>query len=223
MEASATPALAAEFGYPLDPGRFGPYVHGVSGPLNVDTRFGVQNPALGDETKCFQDRGGRGVPFRELFHAGVDWFKLDGAGQVDTAGAAGEPVRAVARGVVYMTQQIGDQGWILILAHRLAGEGVVYSAYWHVSRLQVGRGDGVERGQVVAQVHDMGLNSHLHWEIRDFGDGSQLFAPDTAGGRGRCNGHAAGVAYTWDDDPTRARPEYWGYFDPMAFVESHRP
>lgn len=222
-EVVATSLPADGFDFPLEPGRYGPYVQGVTGPLNVDTRFGVQNPALGDALKCFQDRNGQGVPFRELYHAGEDWFRLDPAGQVDSFAAAGDPVRAVARGSVYMTQAIGNQGWIVVLAHRLDDGTPVYSAYWHVSRLQVETGDNVERGQVIALVHDQGGNSHLHWEVRAFADGADLFAPDAAGGRGRCNGHAAAVAYTWDDDPARARPEVWGYFDPVAFIESHRP
>jgi murein DD-endopeptidase MepM/ murein hydrolase activator NlpD len=122
---------------------------------------------------------------------------------------------------VYVVQQIGSQGWILVLDHRLADGANVYSAYWHVDKLQVKRGDVVERGQVIAVVHDQGGNSHLHWEIRAFGDASSLFPADSAGGRGTCNGRAVGVAYTWDDDPQRAKPGYWGYFDPVAFVESH--
>ena len=26
-----------------------------------------------------------------------------------------------------------------------------------------------------------------------------------------------------DDDPTRAHPDFYGYLDPLVFVESHRP
>lgn len=218
-----TPLPADGFVFPLDPGRYGPYVRGVSGPLDVDTRFGAQNPALGDVPKCFHDRDGLGVPFRELYHAGEDWFRLDAAGQVDPFAAAGDPVYAVANGVVYLTQGIGRQGWIMVLIHQLPDGTPVYSAYWHVTNLQVGEGDSVERGQVIALIHDQGGNSHLHWEIRAFAGASNLFPADSAGGRGTCNGHAVGVAYTWDDDPMRARPEYWGYFDPVAFVESHWP
>jgi len=219
---SPTPLFADGFDFPLDPHHYGPYVRGVSGPFNVNTRFGVQNPALGDDPKCFHDRSGRGVPFRELIHAGEDWFHLDAGGQVD-ATAADDPVRAVAHGVVYLTQEIGTEGWIVVLAHQLSDGTRVYSAYWHVSRLQVRRGDAVRRGQVIAQIHDQGANSHLHWEMRAFADGAALFPADAAGGRGTCNGRSPGVGYTWDDDPTRARPEFWGYFDPLGFVESHRP
>jgi murein DD-endopeptidase MepM/ murein hydrolase activator NlpD len=222
-EAIPTTLPADGFDFPLDPGRYGPYVRGVTGPLDVDTRFSVQNPALGDAPKCFQDRREARVPFRELYHAGEDWFRLDAAGQVELGAAAGDPVHAVARGAVYMTQEIASQGWILVLAHQLEDGTSVYSAYWHVNELQVKQGEHVERGQVIGVIHDQGRNAHLHWEIRAFADGSQLFPPDSAGGRGTCNGRAAGVAYTWDDDPNRARPEHWGYFDPVAFIESHRP
>lgn len=221
--AAPTPRLADGFDFPLDPSRYGPYVRGVSGPLDVDTRFGVQNPALGDTPKCFHDRNGVGVPFRELYHAGEDWFRLDAAGQVALAAAAGDPVRAIAHGTVYMTQHIGSEGWILVLEHRLAADRSIYSAYWHVTRPEVDRGDSVARGQVIGLIHDQGQNSHLHWEMRDFADASDLFPSDSAGGRGSCNGRAAGIAYTWDDDLSRARPEMWGYVDPVAFIEGHRP
>lgn len=217
------PPPADGFDFPLDPTGYGPYVRGVTGPLNVDTRFGVQNPALGEAPKCFHDRRNKGVPFRELYHAGEDWFRLDAAGQVDSFGAAGAPVHAVAHGRVYFTQDIGNQGVIIILSHLLPDGTPVYSAYWHVAQLQVTRGERVTRGQVIALVHDQGGNSHLHWEIRAFGDASSLFPPDSAGGRGTCNGRVAGLAYTWDDDPARARPEHWGYFDPARFIADHQP
>jgi hypothetical protein len=77
--------------------------------------------------------------------------------------------------------------------------------------------------QVIAAVYDKGFNSHLHWEMRAFRDGSDLFPAGMAGARGICNGHAAGVGYTWDDDPTRAHPDYYDYLDPTAFIEGHWP
>ena len=103
-----------------------------------------------------------------------------------------------------------------------AGE-AVYSVYWHVSHVQVQPGQPVVGGQVIAVVYDQKLNSHLHWEMRTFGDGSNLFPPGTAGARGTCNGRVTGVGYTWDDDPARAIPDYYGYLDPTAFIESRRP
>jgi murein DD-endopeptidase MepM/ murein hydrolase activator NlpD len=119
----------------------------------------------------------------------------------------------------------GSEGHIVIVEHLLANareSGCVYSVYWHADHVQVQPGQPVTRGQIVAVVKDMGLNSHLHWEMRTFRDGSDLFPAGTAGAQG-CNGHEAGVGYTWDDDPARAHPDFYGYLDPIAFVEAHRP
>ncbi len=219
----ATPEVVDGFDFPLDPSRYGPSIPGVTGSSHVDTRFGAQNPALGSDGKCFKDRDGNQIPFRELYHAGVDWFGLNSAGQVDGSAAAGDPVRAVAHGVVYGVQEIGTQGYVVVLEHLLPDGDLIYSAYWHVAEPQIGVGGRVSRGDVIGVVHDQWRNSHLHWEIRTFADGSRLYPEDSAGGRGTCNGKPAGVAYTWDDDPQRARPGYWGYLDPTAFIESHRP
>jgi murein DD-endopeptidase MepM/ murein hydrolase activator NlpD len=89
--------------------------------------------------------------------------------------------------------------------------------------MQVRPGQPVSRGQVIARIHDQGLNSHLHWEIRNFMDGTTLFPTGTAGARGTCNGHVVGVGYTWDDEPRRANPVFYGYTDPIAFVTEHQP
>ncbi len=212
------PAVADAFDFPLDPQRFGPYVPHVSGALPVDTRFGAQNPGVGKAGKCFESLGGERVPFDRLYHAGEDWFALDGAGQVQGRGAAGEPVRAIANGVVSWIQALGVEGYVVIVEHHLPEDERLWSVYWHVAALQVATGEAVARGEVLGQVHDRGLNSHLHWEIRTFADASELFPPESAGGRGSCNGYVAGVGYTWDDAPDSARPEAWGYLDPVIFV-----
>jgi murein DD-endopeptidase MepM/ murein hydrolase activator NlpD len=217
-----TPAVADAFGFPLPPAQFGPYLPYESGPLPVDTRFGAQNPGVGAAGKCFVDAAGTPVPFNQLYHAGEDWFAVDEAGQVQGRGAAGAPVRAVAAGTVTWVQSLGPEGFVVIAEHRLpqgdsAGERV-WSVYWHVAHVRVAQGQAVARGDVIGQVHDRGLNSHLHWELRAFADGSDRFPPESAGGRGTCNGYVAGVGYTWDDDPTQARPEAWGYLDPVAFI-----
>jgi hypothetical protein len=117
---------------------------------------------------------------------------------------------------------IGADGYLVVLVHRLPDGSRVWSAYWHVARPVVPIGQAVRRGDRIADVFDRGLNSHLHWEIRTFGDGASLFSRGSAGERGTCNGKQAGVGYTWDDDPSRARPDYWGYRDPTAFVETWR-
>lgn len=129
----------------------------------------------------------------------------------------------MADGVTAATLDAGAEGRILMTEHRLAEGGTVYSVYGHVDRLQVRPGQPVSRGQILARIQDQGLNSHLHWEIRTFMDGTSLFPAGTAGARGTCNGHVAGVGYTWDDELRRANPVFYGYTDPIAFVIEHQP
>jgi len=221
-----TPPVALAFDLPLLPAEgYGPYVRGESGPLAVNTRYGAQNPALGARSNCFRDAEGESVPFSQLYHAGVDLFALDDAGQVAWGAARQAPVYAVADGVVVLVQDAGADGTIVMVEHLLAEGSMVYSVYWHVDYVQVREGQPVARGQVIAVVYDRGLNSHLHWEMRTFRDGTDLFPVGTAGARGTCNGYAAGVGYTWDDageyTRTRAHPDAYGYLDPVAFVERY--
>lgn len=216
-----TPQPADAFDFPLLPKtKFGPYIPYVSGPLNVDTRYGAQNPAIGATGKCFVDKNGNKVPFNRLYHAGEDWFALNAKGQVDGRGAAGAPVHAVANGAVTWAQSIGADGYVLVLVHLLPDGSRVWSAYWHVARPIVAAGEAVQRGERIADVFDRGGNSHLHWEIRTFGDGTSLFPDGSAGARGTCNGRVPALGYTWDDDVARARPDAWGYRDPTAFVQA---
>lgn len=217
-----TPIPVDFFDFPLDPTRFGPYVYNVSGPLNVDTRFGVQNPGLGIEGKCFVDLNEEQVPFSRLYHAGEDWFALDVLGQVVPGLAAHAPVKAIAHGVVSWTQSTGGEGDIVVVEHRLQDSTSMWSAYWHLESVQVLRGQTVNRGDTLGRILDRGFNSHLHWEIRQWSDGSNLFSSDSAGARGTCNGRIPGLAYTWDDDLSRALPEYWGYVNPIQFVQGNR-
>jgi len=210
-----TPPATAGFDFPLQPAA-------SYGPL-PNTRYGVHNPAFGDRSNCFRDASGGTVPFSQLYHAGVDLFALDDAGQVTWGQTTHAPVHAVAGGVVFYVVDAGSDGHIVVVEHRLTDESRVYSVYWHVSHVQVREGQLVARGQVIAVVYDKGFNSHLHWEMRSFRDGSNLFPAGTAGARGTCNGRVAGVGYTWDDDPLRAHPDFYGYLDPVAFVESRRP
>lgn len=219
LPARETAALAATFDYPLDPAHFGAYIPRRSGPPPVDTRFSAQNPALGNTGKCFVDRNGENIPFSQLYHAGEDWFALNERGRIALGKAAGQPVHAVANGIVESITLMGFDGYVIIVGHILPDGEAVWSVYWHVADVQIAEGEAISQGQTLAYIHDRGLNSHLHWEIRTFADGSTLFPTDSAGGRGTCNGHVTAVGYTWDDDPTTANPEAWGYLNPVTFIE----
>lgn len=210
------------FDLPLDANQFGPYIFKITGPLNVDTRYGVQNPGLGYAGKCFVNRDGRRVPFSLLYHAGEDWFKYDGRRQVDAGAAKDAPVRAVANGLVTWRQNLGAEGWVLVLEHLLADGSKVWSAYWHVADPAISIGQLVYRGDVIGRIADQGDNSHLHWEIRTWRDGSNLFPPTSAGGRGTCNGRVPALGYTWDDELSRTSPNAWGYLDPVKFIKEHQ-
>ena len=94
--------------------------------------------------------------------------------------------------------------------------------YWHVAEPTVSIGQIVYRGDVIGQIADRDWNSHLHWEIRTWGDGSNLFPPTSAGGRGTCNGRVPALGYTWDDELGRTSPNAWGYVDPIKFIKEHR-
>lgn len=217
-----TPLIADAFDFPLDPAHFGVYIQGESGALPVDTRFGAQNPGLGSAGKCFVDQEGEHVPFNRLYHAGEDWFALNAKGRVVWGKSAGAEVRAVANGVVESATLMGYDGYVLIVRHTLPDATAVWSVYWHVADVQVAQGQAVSLGQPLAAIHNRGSNSHLHWEIRTFADGSALFPADSAGGRGTCNGYVTGVGYTWDDDPAQAGPTAWGYLNPSQFVTDRK-
>jgi len=203
----------------------GGYTRGRWTRVGTPVRYGAQNPAQGARSNCFRDAEGESVPFSQLYHAGVDLFALDDAGQVAWGQARQAAVHAVADGVVVLVQDAGADGTIVMVEHLLAEGSAVYSVYWHVDYVQVREGQPVARGQVIAVVYDRGLNSHLHWEMRTFRDGTDLFPAGTAGARGTCNGYVAGVGYTWDDageyTRTRAHPDAYGYLDPAAFVERY--
>lgn len=184
----------------------------------MDTRFGAQNPGLGNAGKCFVDAQGIVVPFSQLHHAGEDWFALNADRHVIIGETTGQPVRAVAHGSVSYVYLMGYDGYVLIVKHVLPTSDALWSVYWHVAAVQVAQGQAVTQGQTLAFIQDRGLNSHLHWEMRTFADGSAPFPPESAGGRGTCNGHIPGVSYTWANIEAQAKPEVWGYLPPTAFV-----
>jgi len=125
-----TPPVAEGFDFPLLPAQaYGPYIQGATGPLAVDTRYGAQNPAQGERSNCFRNANGGSVPFSQLYHAGVDLFALNDAGQVVWGEAAHTPIHAVGHGVVVFTLDAGRDGHIVAIEHLLADGDIVYSVY----------------------------------------------------------------------------------------------
>ena len=84
---------------------------------------------------------------------------------LNIAGAKGTPVMASANGVVvYSGNEIGVFGGLILIDH---GSGWV-TAYGHLSRLDVARGDRVSAGQSIGAVGETGYvtQPQLHFEIR---------------------------------------------------------
>jgi murein DD-endopeptidase MepM/ murein hydrolase activator NlpD len=82
----------------------------------------------------------------------------------DFAGTIGAPVRAAGRGVVAMVGDFYLAGRAIYINH---GGGLV-TAYFHLSRVDVARGDTVARGQRIGAVGKSGrvTGPHLHWVAR---------------------------------------------------------
>lgn len=130
--------------------------------------------------------------YANLFHAGEDW-----------AARGGSPVYAAANGIVewYNPWYNTYPGRIVILRHQLPDGSQVYSMYGHLDNVEVIEGQTVSIGTQIGTILNQGYNSHLHWEIRDFADGSFI-----------CN-FRGGPGYTYPHEP-----EHYGYTNPSAFV-----
>ena len=103
-------------------------------------------PAAGTVTSGFGQRWGR-------LHAGLD-----------ISAPTGTPIVASRSGTVIHAGPQGAYGNLVLIDH---GDGVV-TAYAHQSRIAVGNGTPVARGQVIGYVGSTGRSTgpHLHFEVR---------------------------------------------------------
>ena len=99
------------------------------------------------------------------FHAGEDWFAARG-------GSLGEPVQAIANGLVTLSAETGwgvDKG-VVIIEHALPDGSIIYSLYGHMEALNghvfPEQGSCLERGDVVGAIGNPRSRPHLHFEIR---------------------------------------------------------
>ena len=86
---------------------------------------------------------------------------------IGIAAAKGTPVHSVAPGTVVSVGQLGTYGLTVIVQHG----GGDYSVYGSLNRLDVRKGQTVQKGQVIGAVGaaDPDLPPHLHFEIRPKG------------------------------------------------------
>ncbi|MBI5825461.1 MAG: M23 family metallopeptidase [Chloroflexi bacterium] len=107
-------------------------------------------------------------------HRGVDIESRDGA-----------PVYAPAAGLVIFAGRDHERiytpwddyyGNLIVLQH----DDEVFTLYGHLSQINVSEGDTVNSGDVIAAVGNTGvaIGSHLHFEIRTGGDGSNFFSTE---------------------------------------------
>ena len=82
---------------------------------------------------------------------------------IDQRGPAGQPVRAIAAGVVRLVRQWNIHGNTVAVDH---GQGVG-SMYLHLSKFAVSEGAPVKQGDIVGYVGATGRSTapHLHWSL----------------------------------------------------------
>ena len=124
---------------------------------------------------------------------------------VDVIASVGQPVMAAGDGeIVGYLIDSQFRGGVLIRHQTTAG--VVITQYWHVwLRSAFSIGSGVTRGQVFADVADMGSRTHLHFAV--FNGGFEPHAWNGALPPSACSGFPA--------FPYR-------FVDPNAFLEAHQ-
>ena len=124
-----------------------------AGPLRLSGPF--RKPLSGRITSPFGVRRRYGTLFT-AYHEGLDF-----------AAPEGTPVRAVAGGVVVLSERLQVRGEAVVVAH---GAGLC-TGYWHLAARRVRVGEEVAAGQVLGLLGSAGLSTgpHLHLEVRLFG------------------------------------------------------
>lgn len=87
---------------------------------------------------------------------------------VDIANKEGTPIRAANSGTVILAEELYMYGNTVMLDH---GQGVI-SYYFHMSKLEVKKGDAVGQGARLGLMGTTGLSTgpHCHWEMRVHGE-----------------------------------------------------
>ncbi len=118
-----------------------------------------------------QDYGVASPRHQGRFHTGEDWHLAEGQ-------TAGQPVRAIASGVVTFS---GPNGWgrdggVIIIQHTFEDGTIIWSQYGHIADNESvtfpSRFSCVEAGEIIAVVGDSRPAPHLHFEIRVASDGT---------------------------------------------------
>lgn len=94
------------------------------------------------------------------------WGTFDNHTGIDIEGKLGEPIYAVADGVVTRAKLYGGYGRCIDILHR-KDEGGIVSRYGHCDEIVVKEGDMVKRGDLIGYVGSTGTSTgpHIHFEI----------------------------------------------------------
>jgi len=179
-----SPSAADSFRYPLDGNRSPGWDYAA-------------HPNWNGAPDCYYP-----TPWRSLYHAGEDWMA-----------AAGTTVYAVADGTVswYDPGYSYKPGRVVIVRHTLPDNSTIYSMYGHLNSVYVSlQNPTVRKGDRIGTVIYQDNNSHLHWEMRYFRDGSNLCSNRNA------HPGVPGPGYTAD------HPDNRGYTHPSRFVQNHQ-
>lgn len=194
---AATLADAFDFPFEQDGGTRPPWY----------TNYNTQNPYLTYVRPCYNKN------LSVLQHAGEDWFR-----------SAGTDVHATANGRVIFARNFNYPGAVVIIEHILDnnyitpwGNNIIYSVYSHLSTppnsYLIPEGSNVSRGQVIGTVLDQASNSHLHFEMRRYGDMTNALICPSSG-----VSSWPGPGYT----DTGVSPDTYGYTNPQVWIDSHR-
>ncbi len=223
----ATLVVADRFTWPLQSGQGVNY--GIPEGLTV---AGTHVEHLGYAIRNLDQWGVKcyGVDWSRMLHTGEDWYRLDGAS------TAGTPVYAVANGVVAKHNPgISYPGNVVMIRHRLADGRDLYSMYGHVTNVRVVEGQTVTVGQQIATVlyqsytgrtpsqHTV-VDAHLHFEMRWFLDGTNIYVPGTNAYNYNypgCTYAYPGRGYTYIIHPDNYPYPGKGYVEPSAFISEH--
>lgn len=119
-------------------------------PMNYLIEFACKTPVVGEVTSGFGEREDP-ISGEKGFHYGID-----------VAAAEGEPIRAVASGIVQETGE-NSYGKYIVVAH----EDGLQSLYAHCSAINAAEGQQVKAGEKIAAVGMTGraTGNHLHFEL----------------------------------------------------------
>lgn len=87
---------------------------------------------------------------------------------IDIRASKGSSVYAAEKGTVKVSQSSGTSWKDFITVEHKDSKGNKYTTvYWHLKNRKVSVGNSVSRGQKIAEVADMGSNTHLHFGVRN--------------------------------------------------------